>query len=185
LRNKKVIDSSLTHNTAYLSQPVLLEKSRDHLGKFHNEKEPFESFELPHTSIFADKNGNWFIFKPESQIFKTFEARQFDSDAYVESKGGQRMLQVIFDEHTSEEIEKEYGPIMKVRSYEEVFERLKGIAKSLVKDGEIQNLYEQEGHKVHQSDCAGENGWEVLLKLGCDESRVNEMREDTAKLAKL
>ena len=81
------------------------------------------TFTQPHLLTFADKNGTQFVLKPGSKIHDEICLLNFSHEESDEARIIAEIMQMTFRDMSLEDIEKEYGHVERIISYEEAIKR--------------------------------------------------------------
>lgn len=79
------VDSSLAHNTLYLSQPVLLEGRHEPESRKKNTEVSMKTFVRPHQAVYRDKEGKTFVLKPDTQVYNDGMKQEYNHDEHFNS----------------------------------------------------------------------------------------------------
>ena len=81
------------------------------------------AFTQPHLLTLSDKNGTPFVLKPGSKILEEISQLHFNHEESDEARIIGDIIQMSFRDMSIEDIEKEYGHVERIITYEEAIKR--------------------------------------------------------------
>ena len=176
------LDCSLAHQTAYLSQPVLLETVKQADKAKNKNALAISNFLRPHETVYRDKDGVCFVLQPGSKIYENAQLQFYTQDEAEESHKHQDLYQIVFEQISVKEIAEKYGPVEVLKSFETVLDTQEGLSPGLVaksKEGEIEimNVFASKNQVALNEHGDTYDGWAVLASIGVDQGKVQEMKE--------
>lgn len=81
------------------------------------------AFTQPHLLTFADKNGTTFVLKPGTKVHDEISHLNFNHEENDEARIIGDIMQMSFRDMSIEDIEKEYGQVERIVTFEEAIKR--------------------------------------------------------------